>query len=147
MCNMYLQDRTEPGRTPHWRGITLLHELSAAGVPVAVGSDNTRDPFYAYGDLDPIEVFAQAVRIAQLDSPLGGWARAVTATPASVMRTDVAGLLGQGRNADLIVFPRGPGRSCSLGRADPGSSSAAAVPSPIRCPTIVNWICSAVKLG
>jgi len=104
MCNMYLQDRTEPGRTPRWRGVTLLHELSAAGVPVAVGSDNTRDPFYAYGDLDPIEVFAQAVRIAQLDSPLGGWARAITATPAGIMKTNVSGLLGQGRNADLILF-------------------------------------------
>jgi cytosine deaminase len=104
MCNMYLQDRKEPGRTPRWRGVTLLHELSAAGVPVAVGSDNTRDPFYAYGDLDPIEVFAQAVRIAQLDSPLGGWARAITATPAGLMKIDAAGLLGQGRNADLILF-------------------------------------------
>lgn len=103
MCNMYLQDRKEPGRTPRWRGVTLLHELSAAGVPVAVGSDNARDPFYAYGDLDPIEVFAQAVRIAQLDSPLGGWARAITATPAGVMKVD-AGSLGQGRNADLILF-------------------------------------------
>jgi cytosine deaminase len=112
MCNMYLQDRKEPGRTPRWRGVTLLHELSAAGVPVAVGSDNARDPFYAYGDLDPIEVFAQAVRIAQLDSPLGGWARAITATPAGVMKVD-AGSLGQGRNADLtwselLARPSGP---------------------------------------
>lgn len=104
MCNMYLQDRTQPGRTPRWRGVTLLHELAAAGVSVAIGSDNTRDPFYAYGDLDPIEVFAQAVRIAQLDSPLGGWARAITATPSGVMKTNVGGLLGQGRNADLILF-------------------------------------------
>jgi cytosine deaminase len=46
MCNMYLQHRV-PGRTPRWRGITLLHELAAAGVPVSVASDNCRDPFYA----------------------------------------------------------------------------------------------------
>ncbi|MGB7097966.1 MAG: cytosine deaminase [Xanthobacteraceae bacterium] len=104
MCNMYLQDRQRPERTPRWRGVTLLKELAAAGVPVAVASDNTRDAFYAYGDLDPIEVFAQAVRIAQLDSPLGGWARAITATPAGVMSTDITGLLGQGQNADLILF-------------------------------------------
>jgi cytosine/creatinine deaminase len=104
MCNMYLQDRRDGGRTPRWRGITLLHELAAAGVPVAIGSDNTRDPFYAYGDLDPIEVFTQAVRIAQLDSPLGGWARAITATPANIMKSDVGAPLGQGRNADLIAF-------------------------------------------
>ncbi len=103
MCNMYLQDRSQ-GRTPRWRGVTLLHELAAAGVAVAIGSDNTRDPFYAYGDLDPIEVFTQAVRIAQLDSPLGGWARAITATPATIMKSDGGAVLGQGRNADLIVF-------------------------------------------
>ena len=127
MCNMYLQDRTEPGRTPRWRGVTLLHELSAAGVLVAVGSDNTRDPFYAYGDLDPIEVFAQAVRIAQLDSPLGGWARAITATPAGIMKTNVSGLLGQGRNADLILF-RARSWSELLSRpSGPRLSSAAAV--------------------
>jgi cytosine deaminase len=104
MCNMYLQDRQLSARTPRWRGVTLLKELAAAGVPVAIASDNTRDPFYAYGDLDPIEVFAQAVRIAQLDSPLGGWARAITATPARVMGTDIGGMLREGRSADLILF-------------------------------------------
>jgi cytosine deaminase len=104
MCNMYLQDRRAADRTPRWRGVTLVKELAAAGVPVAFASDNTRDPFYAYGDLDPVEVFAQAVRIAQLDSPLGGWARAVTATPAGVMGVDAVGLLAQGRYADFIVF-------------------------------------------
>jgi cytosine/creatinine deaminase len=104
MCNMYLQDRNSPTRTPRWRGVTLMKELAAAGVPVAVASDNTRDPFYAYGDLDPVEVFAQAVRIAQLDNPLGGWVRAITATPAAVMGTEIGGLLRQGRSADLIAF-------------------------------------------
>lgn len=119
MCNMYLQDRTEPGRTPRWRGVTLLHELSAVGVPVAVGSDNIRDPFYAYGDLDPIEVFAQAVRIAQLDSH-GGWARAITATPAGIMKADIGGLLGQGRNADLILFRARSWSNCCLAQVDRG---------------------------
>src|ERR1043165_3017676 len=56
MCNMYLQDRV-PERTPRWRGVAPLHELAAAGVTVMVASDNTRDPFYAYGDLDMLEVF------------------------------------------------------------------------------------------
>jgi len=104
MCNMYLQDRQSPGHTPRWRGVTLVNELAASGVPVAVGSDNTRDPFYAYGDLDPVEVFSQAVRIAQLDSPLGGWLRAVTATPATVMGIAGGGMLREGAGADLILF-------------------------------------------
>ena len=66
MCNMYLQDR-EAGRTPRWRGVAPLHELAAAGVTVMVASDNTRDPFYAYGDLDMMEVYREATRILHFD--------------------------------------------------------------------------------
>lgn len=55
-----LQDRDQKGeRTPRWRGVTLLHELRSHGIPVAIASDNTRDQFYAYGDLDMLEVFNQ----------------------------------------------------------------------------------------
>jgi cytosine deaminase len=43
MCNMYLQERT-PGRTPRWRGVTLLHELKDAGIEVSIASDNCRRP-------------------------------------------------------------------------------------------------------
>ncbi len=61
MCNLYLQDRdVKAERTPRWRGVTAVHELKRAGVPVMVASDNTRDPFYAYGDLDMLEVFREA---------------------------------------------------------------------------------------
>ena len=60
-------------RTPRWRGVTLLHEMKARGIPVAIASDNTRDPFYAYGDLDMLEVFREATRILHLDHPIGDW--------------------------------------------------------------------------
>ncbi len=103
MCNMYLQDRTA-GRTPRWRGVTSLHELKAAGVPVMVSSDNTRDPFYAYGDLDTLEVLREAVRIGHLDHPFGDWARAVTAAPAEAMRLATRGRIGVGLPADMILF-------------------------------------------
>ena len=76
MCNLFLQDR-QAGRTPRWRGVTALHELSDAGVNVMVASDNVRDPFYAYGDLDMLEVWREAVRILHLDYPFARWARAV----------------------------------------------------------------------
>lgn len=103
MCNMYLQDRTA-GRTPRWRGVTLLHELAAAGVPVSVASDNCRDPFYAYGDHDMVEVFQSAVRIAHLDAPLGRWPEAVTRTPAAVMGLAERGVLRPGMPADFVLF-------------------------------------------
>jgi cytosine deaminase len=102
MCNMYLQDRTA-GRTPRWRGVTLLHELKAAGVPVMVSSDNTRDPFYAYGDLDMVEVWREAVRILQLDHGAADWWRTITTTPADVMRLTEAPVVAVGAGADLVL--------------------------------------------
>ena len=57
-----VQDRDQRGeRTPRWRGVTLLHELRSHGIPVALASDNTRDQFFAYGDLDMLEVFNQVL--------------------------------------------------------------------------------------
>lgn len=102
MCNMYLQDRAA-GRTPRWRGVTALHELKAAGVPVMIASDNTRDPFYAYGDLDLIEVLREGTRILQFDHSGTDWANAVARTPAAIMGATGAGVLSPGGAADLIL--------------------------------------------
>jgi len=102
LCNLYLQARVSE-RTPRYRGVTLLHEMRARGIPVSVASDNTRDPFYAYGDLDLIEVFAQSTRIAHLDHPVGDWITAVSSVPAAAMGIE-AGRLGAGQPADLIIF-------------------------------------------
>ncbi|KRB33271.1 cytosine deaminase [Mesorhizobium sp. Root695] len=104
MCNLYLQDRRGDDTTPRWRGVTLLHEMKARGIPVAVASDNTRDPFYAYGDLDMLEVYRMATRILHLDHPVADWPQTVTATPAKVMRLDGFGTLAAGGDADFIVF-------------------------------------------
>jgi cytosine deaminase len=104
MCNLYLQDRRSNQTTPRWRGVTLLHEMKARGIPVAVASDNTRDPFYAYGDLDMLEVYRMATRILHFDHPVADWPLAVTATPAEVMRLDGFGKLAAGGDADFILF-------------------------------------------
>ncbi|MER9723284.1 MULTISPECIES: cytosine deaminase [unclassified Mesorhizobium] len=104
MCNLYLQDRRADQTTPRWRGVTLLHEMKARGIPVAVASDNTRDPFYAYGDLDMLEVYRMATRILHFDHPVGDWPQTVAATPAKVMRLDGVGTLTAGGSADFIVF-------------------------------------------
>jgi cytosine deaminase len=104
MCNMYLQDRRLDDTTPRWRGVTLLHEMKARGIPVAVASDNTRDPFYAYGDLDMLEVLREATRIVQLDHPFGDWPAAVAATPAEIMGLRNVGQLRAGALANFIIF-------------------------------------------
>jgi len=103
MCNLYLQDRSN-ARTPRWRGVTLLHELKEAGIPVAISSDNCRDPFYGFGDHDGLEVFNMAVRIAHLDTPYADWIRAITSTPADLIGLNNAGRIGVGLPADLIIF-------------------------------------------
>jgi cytosine/creatinine deaminase len=103
MCNLYLQDR-QFQRTPRWRGVTLLHEIKAAGIPAALASDNCRDPFYGFGDHDVLEVFNMAVRTAHLDMPYGDWPQAVTKTPADLMGLPNLGRIGVGLPADLILF-------------------------------------------
>jgi len=103
MCNLYLQGRQE-GRTPRYRGVTVLHELKAAGVEVAISSDNCRDPFFAYGDHDGLEVFKQSARIGHLDHPIGDWPQAITSSPARIMGLDGVGEMREGMRADLVMF-------------------------------------------
>jgi cytosine deaminase len=99
--NMYLQDRV-PGRTPRWRGVTMVKELRQAGVRVAVAGDNCRDPFYAYGDHDMLDTFRQAVRMLHLDHPYGDAPSLVSRLPAAMMGID-HGVLRTGAPANLIL--------------------------------------------
>lgn len=101
MCNLYLQDR-QAGRTPRNRGITLVHEMVERGINVSFASDNTRDPFYAYGDLDMIEVMRQATRIGQLDHSRNDWTQAFLGNPAEACGFAGASLL-PGAPADLVI--------------------------------------------
>ena len=101
MCNMYLQDRVA-GRTPRWRGVAPLHELDATGVTVMVASDNTRDPFYAYGDLDMLEVYREATRILHFDHSERPWLKTIAATPGEVMGLP-HGRMAVGAPAGLVL--------------------------------------------
>lgn len=102
LCNVFLQDRTA-GRSPRQRGVAPLLDLAGHGATVAVASDNTRDPFYAYGDMDLVEVFRNVVQTGHLDLPLAPWPAAVARTPAAVMGME-AGRIAIGTSADLILF-------------------------------------------
>ncbi|WP_420014026.1 cytosine deaminase [Tateyamaria sp.] len=101
MCNLYLQDR-HPGRTPRLRGITLVHEMQVRGINVSFASDNTRDPFFAYGDMDMIEVMREATRIGHLDHTTYDWARAFLTNPAAACGFDAPSLV-PGAPADLVI--------------------------------------------
>lgn len=101
MCNLYLQDR-HPVRTPRNRGITLVHEMKARGINVSFASDNTRDPFYAYGDMDMLEVMREATRIGHLDHAAPDWAHAFLTNAARATGFD-APMLAPGAPADLVI--------------------------------------------
>ena len=72
------------------------------GIPVAFASDNTRDPFYAYGDLDMVEVMREATRIAHLDHSRDDWSRAFTTTPSQICGFDPR-TFEPGAPADLVI--------------------------------------------
>jgi len=108
MCNLYLQHRrNEPVRlTPRYRGVTLVHEFKAAGVKLALASDNTRDPFYAYGDMDGLEVFREGARIAHFDHPQAdawSWLGAVGNEAAAIAGFAHKGQIELGAPADLVL--------------------------------------------
>ena len=101
--NLYLQDRGN-GRTPRWRGVTLVHEMRRRGIAVAAAGDNCRDCFYAYGDHDMIDTFRQAVRILHLDHPLAEAPALVGPAPARIAKLTEQGRIAVGAPARLIVF-------------------------------------------
>ena len=108
LCNLYLQDRRSAAntfpRTPLWRGLTLVHDLLDAGIPVACASDNVRDAFYAFGDYDLAEVYTQSVRLAHLDARLFDSVRFVTSTAADLIGRPDLGRVAPGSPAQLVIF-------------------------------------------
>jgi len=114
LTNLHLQGRARhpaksgqrfgAPRTPQWRGLTLLHECIDAGITVACGGDNVRDAFIGWGDFDPVEVYIESVRIAQLDTRLAFSPSVVTTGAAAIMGLPGYGRVAPGSPADLVVF-------------------------------------------
>jgi cytosine/creatinine deaminase len=100
---VYLQDR-RPGRTPRWRGVTAVHELLAAGIPVAIGGDNCRDAWFPFGDHDMVDTLQQSVRIFQLDDPVATAVGMAGPVPSRLINEPSAGRLRVGSPARLILF-------------------------------------------
>jgi cytosine/creatinine deaminase len=100
---VYLQDR-KPGRTPRWRGVTAVHELLGAGIPVAIGGDNCRDAWFPFGDHDMVDTLQQSVRIFQLDEPVATAVGMAGPVPSRLIAEPSAGTIRQGGPARLILF-------------------------------------------
>jgi len=107
ITNLLLQDAVT-GRTPRQRGLTLVKEAHARGIPVLIASDNVQDPFCPMGSFDPLEALATGVLAAQLDLPFDRWSEALCRADW-LARGARALPLAPGSSADLIVFHQADG--------------------------------------
>ena len=107
ITNLYLQGWEHPVATP--RGLTALRALLDAGVRVAAGADNIRDPFNPVGRCDALETASLLVTAGHLDFEEA--ITAVTDGARDVMGLPAAGPVA-GRQADLLAI-----RAANLGEA------------------------------
>ncbi len=105
VTNLLLQDAT-PERTPKLRGMTLVKEARARGIPVLMGSDNVQDPFCSMGSYDPLEAMIIGTPMGQLGQAFDVWSESIcqTAWIESTLDESQPQALEQGAKANLIVF-------------------------------------------
>tara|TARA_Y100001968_G_scaffold292816_2_gene298342 strand:- start:33604 stop:34887 length:1284 start_codon:yes stop_codon:yes gene_type:complete len=63
--NAWLLGRKQ-NETPVKRPLAPIRQLQEAGVTVAIGGDNVQDPWFPYGDFDPITLISGALPLTQL---------------------------------------------------------------------------------
>jgi cytosine/creatinine deaminase len=101
--NLFLQNRAV-GCTPTLRGITMIQEARAAEVLVALASDNHRDPFFPYGDLDMWAAFTLGAQMAHLKSPVSEWLDLITTVPGFIMGLPDVSPVTVGSPADFVLL-------------------------------------------
>ncbi|PKE29071.1 cytosine deaminase [Rahnella sp. AA] len=104
MTNLLLQDAVT-NRTPRQRGITVLKEAQAAGIPVLLGCDNVQDAFCPAGSYDPLDTLSCALFALQLENVFDQQSRLICDVAA--LTGDVAANrpLAVGTAASLVLFP------------------------------------------
>jgi cytosine/creatinine deaminase len=99
---MHVKGRAD---THTWRGVTRIEELRAAGVNVAISTNNIVNPFTPYGHPDLLRqvlVTAMAAHLGNLDQ-LAWLLDLVTVNPAKAIGLKDYGL-AEGCRADLVVL-------------------------------------------
>lgn len=100
---LHVKGRADARRT--WRGVTRLGELRAAGVNVALSTNNVVNPFTPYGHPDLLRqalVAAMAAHLGNLDQ-MAWLLDLVTTNAARAIGLDDHGL-AEGCRADLVVL-------------------------------------------
>jgi cytosine deaminase len=99
ITNLYLQGWEHPVSTP--RGLTALRALLDAGVRVAAGADNVRDPFNPVGRSDALETASLLITAGHL-TPTEAWSL-VSDGARSVMGLPQAGAIPGGKAEFLAI--------------------------------------------
>jgi cytosine deaminase len=105
ITNLYLQGRDVAHLPP--RGLTAVRAVLDAGIPLAAGGDNLRDPFNPVGRADPFETTSLLITAGHL-TPMEAL-DAVTTGARQVMGLPQVGIEA-GRAADVVLVP-----DCDLG--------------------------------
>ncbi len=102
ITNLLLQDAVT-GRTPRLRGIMLVKEARARGIPLLFASDNVQDPFCRAGSLDPLDAMQAAALVGQLDTPFDTWSDTLCRSDW-LRRQPLQRATLDGTSADLVIF-------------------------------------------
>jgi len=100
--NLLLQD-AQTGRTPRQRGLTLVKEARARGIPLLISTDNVQDAFCRAGSFDPVEALAVGALAAQLEQPFDEWSEAICRGDWLTRHPNTPPLQA-GAVADLVIF-------------------------------------------
>ncbi|AYA06705.1 cytosine deaminase [Rahnella aquatilis] len=104
MTNLLLQDAVT-SRTPRQRGITLLKEAQAAGIPMLLGCDNVQDAFCPAGSYDPLDTLSCALFALQLENVFDQQSRLICDVGALTGEAQNVLPLAPGSDATLVLFP------------------------------------------
>lgn len=97
LTNLLLQDAV-PDRTPRLRGVTLVKEAQARGIPLLLGADNVQDAFCPVGSYDPLDTLFSGVLSLQLGAAFDEASALIC--QRSALHAEAARLTN-----DLVVFP------------------------------------------
>ena len=102
--NLLLQD-AQTGRTPRQRGVTLVKEARARGIPLLISTDNVQDAFCRAGSFDPVEALAVGALAAQFEHPFDEWSETICRGDWLTRTPNTAALpLRAGAVAELVIF-------------------------------------------
>ncbi|MBM7617974.1 cytosine deaminase [Weissella uvarum] len=104
LINMYLGGRFDT--YPKRRGLTRVKELDAAGLNVAFGEDDIKDPWYPMGNgnmLDVLHLGLHATQMMGYTEILNSY-RFITHNGARVMQVEDEYGIAEGKPANLLMF-------------------------------------------